>query len=51
MLVSASVTVSETRKASVSAQNFAIAPEGVPIKDILASVEDGLQGIFPARLT
>jgi len=44
--VSAWVTVSEEWKASVSAQNFTIAPKGVPVKHILASVEDGLRGIF-----
>ena len=35
--VSASVTVSEKWKASVSAQNFAIAPKDMPVEDILAS--------------
>jgi len=34
--------------ASVSAQNFAIAPKDVPVKDILASVEDRLRGISPS---
>jgi len=29
--------------------NFAIAPKEVPIKDILASVEDGLRGIPPSE--
>jgi len=29
--------------------NFAIAPKEVPIKDILASVEDGLQRIPPSE--
>jgi len=29
--------------------NFAIAPKEVPIKDILASVEEGLQGIPPSE--
>jgi len=31
--------------------NFAIAPKEVPIKDILASVEDGLRAFLPARPT
>jgi len=29
--------------------NFTIAPKVVPVKDIFASVEDGLQGIFPTE--
>ena len=47
--VSASTIVSEKLKASVSVENFSIAPKDVPAKDILASVEDGLRGIFPSE--
>jgi len=47
--VSASVSVREKRESLVLAQNFAIAPKDVPVKDILASVEDGLQAIFPSE--
>jgi len=36
-------------KASVSARNFAIAPNDVPVKDILTSIEGGLRGIFPSE--
>jgi len=47
--ISASVTVSEKWKASVSAQNFAIALNDAPVKDTLASVEDRFHGIFPSE--
>jgi len=45
----ASVIVSEKWKASVSDQNFGIELKDVPVKDILASVEDGLWGIFSSE--
>jgi len=47
--VSASVTVNEKQKASVSPQNFDIALKDVLVIDILALVEDGLRGIFPSE--
>ena len=49
--ISASIVANEKSEASVSVQNFAIAPKDVPVKGILASVDDGLPGVFPARLT
>jgi len=30
-------------------REFCYCPKDVPVKDILASVEDGLQGIFPNK--
>jgi len=49
--LSTSVIANEKWQASVSARNFAIAAEDVPVTDILATVEEGLPDIFPARLT
>jgi len=43
------IIVNEKWKASASAQNFDIFSKDVPVKDILASVEDGLRGIFPSE--
>jgi len=41
--------VSEKLKASASAQNFAIAPEDVPVRYTLAPVKDGLLGISRSK--
>ena len=49
--ISVSVIVSGKWKTSASAKNFGIAPQDVLVYDILASIEDGLRGIFPSEAT